>query len=61
MEGDKIETSGMGGIYPKGIAIGEVVSFTNKKNPAENEAVVETFVDFNRLETVAVIIGESEI
>ncbi len=60
IEGDKVETSGMGGIYPKGIAIGKVVSFTAKKNPAENEAIVETFVDFNRLETVAVIIEESE-
>ena len=59
LEGDKIETSGMGGIYPKGIAIGEVKSFTIKKNPSENEATIETFVDFNRLETVAVIIGEN--
>ncbi len=58
LEGDRIETSGMGGIYPKGIAIGEVKSFTIKKNPSENEAIIETFVDFNRLETVAVIIGE---
>lgn len=56
IEGDRIETSGMGGIYPKGIAIGEVLSYTIKKNPAENEAIVKTYVDFNRLETVAVII-----
>ncbi len=61
VEGDKIETSGMGGIYPKGIAIGEVTSFTVKKNPSENEAIIDTFVDFNRLETVAVIIGEVKI
>ena len=56
LEGDKVETSGMGGIYPKGIAIGEVETVTLKKNPAENEAIVQTYVDFNRLETVAVII-----
>lgn len=56
IEGDKIETSGLGGIYPKGIAIGEVISTTIKKNPAENEAVVQTYVDFNRLETVAIIL-----
>lgn len=56
LEGDKIETSGMGGIYPKGIAIGEVEEFIIKKNPADNEAIVKTYVDFSKLETVAVIV-----
>lgn len=56
VEGDKIETSGMGGIYPKGIAIGEVEEFITKKNPAENEAVLKTYVDFSKLETVAIIV-----
>ena len=55
VEGDKIETSGLGGRYPKGIPIGEVKKFIVKKNPIENEAIVETFVDFNKLETVAII------
>lgn len=58
VEGDRIETSGLGGRYPKGIPIGEVIKFTVKKNPIENEAVVKTFVDFNKLETVAIIIEE---
>ena len=39
----------MGGIYPKGIAIGEIESFENKTNPLENEAILRTFVDFNKL------------
>ena len=56
IEGDKFETSGMGGIYPKGIAIGEVESYENKANPLENEAILKTYVDFNKLETVAVIV-----
>ena len=55
VEGDKIETSGLGGKYPKGIPIGQVVQFNVKKNPIENEAIVKTFVDFNKLETVAII------
>lgn len=59
IEGDKIETSGMGGIYPKGIAIGTIKEFIIKKNPSENEAILETFVEFNKLETVAVIISET--
>lgn len=58
VEGDKIETSGLGGRYQKGIPIGEVVEFDVKKNPVENEAVVKTYVDFNKLETVAIIIEE---
>lgn len=57
--GDKFETSGMGGIYPKGIAIGEIESFENKTNPLENEAILKTYVDFNKLETVAVIISNA--
>lgn len=56
LKGDKIETSGMGGIYPKGIAVGEVDEFIVKKNPADNEAILKTYVDFSKLETVAVIV-----
>ena len=55
IEGDKIETSGLGGRYSKGIPIGEVDQFVVKKNPIENEATVKTFVDFHKLETVAII------
>lgn len=58
IKGDKLETSGMGGVYPKGIAIGEVESFENKVNPLENEAILKTYVDFNKLETVAIIISD---
>ena len=60
IEGDKLETSGVGGIYPKGISIGKVIEVVNKKNPIENEAVVKTNVDFNKLETVGIIVIESE-
>ncbi|MBR4110585.1 MAG: rod shape-determining protein MreC [Clostridia bacterium] len=56
VEGDKIETSGMGGVYPKGIAIGEIKEFIVKKNPTENEAILKTYVDFSKLETVAIIV-----
>ena len=56
VEGDKIETSGQGGIYPKGIQIGKIKSFEHKNNPVENEAIVESLVEFDKLETVAVIV-----
>ena len=61
IEGDKIETSGIGGIYPKGISIGNVTEIINKKNPVENEALIKTTVDFNRLETVGIIVLEEDI
>lgn len=62
MEGDKIETSGIGGIYPKGIIIGKVTEVINKKNPMESEAIIKSAVDFGKIETVAIILnseGES--
>ncbi len=58
IEGDKIETSGMGGVYPKGISIGKVTKTIDKKNPLEDEAIIKTYVDFDKLETVAVIADE---
>ncbi len=60
IEGDKIETSGMGGIYPKGIVIGKIKSFEQKNNPLENEAVIESQVNFEKLETVAIIVQKVE-
>ena len=57
LEGDKVETSGMGGIYPKGITIGTVKQVTNTKNLTNRYALVEPAVNFNKLETVLVILN----
>ena len=57
-EGDSVETSGLGGIYPKGIYIGTVKKVENTKNKTDRYALVEVAVDFQKLETVAVIINE---
>ena len=54
--GDVFETSGIGGIYPKGITVGKVEEYIVKPNPLENEAIVQLSVDFERIETVAVFI-----
>ncbi len=61
IEGDKLETSGIGGIYPKGISIGNITEVVNKKNPLENEAIIKTTVDFDRLETVGIIVVEEDV
>ena len=53
--GDTIETSGMGGIYPKGILIGKITEIIETKNITERYAIVETSVDFSKLETILVI------
>ncbi len=53
---DTIETSGIGGIYPKGILIGKIKQIIDSKNITDRYAIVETAVDFSKLETVLVII-----
>ena len=55
IQGDSIETSGLGGIYPKGIHIGTVKKVTNTQNMTDRYALVETAVDFDKLDTVLVI------
>lgn len=55
LEGDKVETSGLGGIYPKGIHIGTIKQIINTKNITDRYAMIETAVDFAKLETVLVI------
>lgn len=52
---DTIETSGLGGIYPKGIIIGKIKEIIETKNITDRYAIVETAVDFSKLETVLVI------
>lgn len=52
---DTIETSGLGGIYPKGIHIGTIKKVTNTQNMTDRYAIVETAVDFDKLDTVLVI------
>lgn len=54
--GDKVETSGLGGIYPKGITIGTVKKVVETKNLTNRYALVEPAVNFEKLETVLVIL-----
>jgi rod shape-determining protein MreC len=53
--GDSVVTSGMGGVFPKGILIGEVVSVSKKTYGIFQEAQVWPKVDFGRLEEVYII------
>ena len=59
-EEDVVVTSGFGGIYPKGIVIGKIRSIRNDSTGLLHLAEVETAVDFQRLEDVAVIVASRE-
>lgn len=60
LENDKLETSGIGGIYSKGIPIGTIKEIVSTKNITDRYAYVETAVDFKKLETVLVITNNKE-
>lgn len=55
IQGDSVQTSGQGGIYPKGIQIGTIKKVVDTENLTDRYALVETAVDFNKLNTVLVI------
>ena len=55
LEGDKIETSGLGGIYPKGITIGTTQKIVETKNLTNRYITIKPAVNFEKLETVLVI------
>lgn len=57
-DGEPVITSGLGGVYPKGIHIGKVVSVDKRGGALFQEATVEASVDFSRLEEVLVVIGK---
>lgn len=60
LQGDSVETSGIGGIYPKGIHIGTIKEVVNTKNITDRYAIVETSVDFSKLATVLVIVSNND-
>lgn len=55
--GEPVITSGLGGVYPKGIVVGKVVAVDRRSGALFQEATVEPSVDFSRLEEVLVATG----
>ena len=53
--GDQVETSGVGGIYPRGILIGKVKQVIQANNELNRYAIIEPAVDFKRLQEVFVL------
>lgn len=54
--GDRVITSGMGGLFPKGLVIGNVIHVTRRKADLYQEALVRPSADLMRLEEVFVIV-----
>ncbi len=58
--GDLLVTSGMGGIFPKGLPLGKVADIEKGQFGLFQQVKVETMVDFSHLEEVLVIVGEDQ-
>lgn len=53
--GDEVVTSGMGGVFPKGIPIGHVTTVERKGGALFQEATLQPKVDLSRLEEVLIL------
>lgn len=58
--GDRVVTSGMGGVFPKGLVIGTVKDFDRKEFGLFQAVTVNPAVDFSHLEEVLVMLRELE-
>nr|WP_297171288.1 rod shape-determining protein MreC [uncultured Agathobaculum sp.] len=53
--GDTVETSGRGGVFPKGVMIGTVESVLPEDNGISYYAVIRPFVDVNTISSVSIV------
>ncbi len=54
--GDRILSSGLGGIYPKGLLVGTVISFSKGREGLFQEVTLKPSVEFSRLEEALVLL-----
>ena len=59
-EGDVILTSGLGLVYPKNIRVGKVISVEEDKVKVMKSAIVEPYVDFNKLGELLIIVPKDK-
>ncbi len=55
--GDRVVTSGMGGVFPKGIPLGTVTTVERRSGALFQEAVLQPAADLSRVEEVVVLTG----
>lgn len=56
--GDVVVTSGMGGIFPKGLVIGSIIDITGEEWELFKRAIIQPGVDVSHLEEVFVLTNE---
>jgi len=61
VKGDIVISSGLGGLIPKGVVIGEVAEAKKEPHELMQHAIIKPAVDFLKLERVFVIKGEREV
>lgn len=54
--GDQVISSGLGGVYPKGLLIGKISEINQEKHKLYKVAEIEPAIDFSKLEEVVVIL-----
>ena len=57
---DMVVTSGFGGVYPKGLVVGKIIEIRNEEGGLLEYGVIDTSVDFQKLEDVAVIVASRD-
>ncbi|MEW6427646.1 MAG: rod shape-determining protein MreC [Thermodesulfobacteriota bacterium] len=59
-KGDILITSGMGGFFPKGLPVGVVEEVIQSKRGMFQQITVRPTVDFSRLETLLLLLGDTQ-
>jgi len=59
-KGDPVITSGLAGVFPKGIPVGHVLTVAEPRGELFKEVTLRTAVDFSKLEEVLVILKPRE-
>jgi rod shape-determining protein MreC len=57
--GDLVVTSGLGGVFPKGIPIGRVEAIDDRGSALFSYAILKPVVDFTRLEELLLLTGKT--
>jgi rod shape-determining protein MreC len=58
--GDIVETSGLGGLYPKGLLVGKVIEVKKSTSEMSRYAIVKPEVDFKKLEEVFILVNKNK-
>ncbi len=60
-KGDFVLTSGLGGVFPKGLMVGSVLEITNSRRGMFQKIEIEPAVDFSQLEHLIIIMKKDSL